>query len=123
LYTKATQTILDPYGAVYTWEFKETIMGLRREEVGERIIAQYDLPITLQDYLDQIEEQIELLMPNCVMMPGNFFDYKTLLICVFLSFYLSLFARAPTQTQRKSMKKSLKTLPSLTINSILGTFE
>jgi pseudouridine 5'-phosphatase len=72
LYTKGTQTILDPFGAVYTWEFKETIMGLPREEVGKRIIAHYDLPISLQEYLDQIEEQIELLMSNCVMMPGKF---------------------------------------------------
>jgi pseudouridine 5'-phosphatase len=82
LYTKATQNILDPFDKTYTWDFKETIMGLAREVVGTKIIEHYDLPISLDDYLEQMNEQIALLMPDCVLLPGN--NYKNIINIFFL---------------------------------------
>lgn len=71
LYTQATQKILDPYGKTYTWDVKVTLMGLQREDVSKKIVEIYDLPITWEEYADLVLEQIQLLMLNCNVCPGN----------------------------------------------------
>lgn len=46
-------------------------MGLQREDVSKKIVEIYDLPITWEEYADLVMEQIELLMLNCNLCPGN----------------------------------------------------
>lgn len=70
LYTEVTQCIAEPYGKVYTWEIKQTIMGLQREAAAAAIVKALDLPITAEEYVEISTEKINQLMGNCKMMPG-----------------------------------------------------
>jgi len=70
IYTQATQTILDRYGKTYTWEFKVTVMGLQTQEVSERIVEHYDLPMTWQEYAKLQRDLNEKLMVDAELMPG-----------------------------------------------------
>ncbi|CAH1284768.1 unnamed protein product [Diabrotica balteata] len=70
LYTKATQNILDQYGKTFTWEVKTQMMGLHGQEMAERIVKIYDLPISAQEYYKQALEQYYIIMPECQLMPG-----------------------------------------------------
>lgn len=70
IYTELTQVIADQYGKVYTWEIKQQIMGLQREEAAAAIIAALDLPMTPQEYVVVSTELILEMMPKCRMMPG-----------------------------------------------------
>ncbi|XP_063696108.1 probable pseudouridine-5'-phosphatase [Culicoides brevitarsis] len=72
LYSKATQNILDETGVkrTYTWDVKQTLMGLQREEVSKRIVEIYDIPLTWEEYMHRQQEQIEILMQNAQLMPG-----------------------------------------------------
>ncbi|XP_055644244.1 probable pseudouridine-5'-phosphatase isoform X3 [Toxorhynchites rutilus septentrionalis] len=70
LYTEMTQSICDPYGKSYTWEIKQSVMGLQRDEAAVAIVKALDLPITPEEYITISTEKINQLMGNCIMMPG-----------------------------------------------------
>jgi pseudouridine 5'-phosphatase len=73
LYTVVTQNILNEYapGKIYTWDVKITLMGLQKEAVSKEIVKLYDLPLTWEEYADLAQLQIEKLMRNCQLMPGE----------------------------------------------------
>lgn len=48
-----------------------TLMGLQKEAVSKRIVEIYDVPLTWQEYADLAQAQIEVLMKNCLLMPGK----------------------------------------------------
>ncbi|XP_053670954.1 probable pseudouridine-5'-phosphatase isoform X3 [Anopheles nili] len=70
LYTQVTQSIAEPYGKTYTWEIKQTIMGLQRDEAAEAIVAALELPLTPAEYVQVSTERINTVMENCQLMPG-----------------------------------------------------
>uniref|UniRef100_A0A336MLB5 CSON002811 protein n=1 Tax=Culicoides sonorensis TaxID=179676 RepID=A0A336MLB5_CULSO len=72
LYSQATQNILNETGVdkTYTWDVKQTLMGLQREEVSKRIVEIYDIPLTWEEYMNRQQEQIEILMQNAQLLPG-----------------------------------------------------
>ncbi|GAB0092419.1 pseudouridine-5'-phosphatase [Sergentomyia squamirostris] len=73
LYTKVTQAILDKYGdgQTYTWEMKTSLMGLQREEVAQRLVEHYNLPLTPEEYVELTMDHIKLLMSDCNQMPDT----------------------------------------------------
>ncbi|XP_052893339.1 probable pseudouridine-5'-phosphatase isoform X1 [Anopheles moucheti] len=70
LYTQVTQSIAEPYGKTYTWEIKQTIMGLQRDEAAEAIVAALELPLTPAEYVQISTERINRVMEQCQLMPG-----------------------------------------------------
>ncbi|XP_058452317.1 probable pseudouridine-5'-phosphatase isoform X2 [Malaya genurostris] len=70
LYTEVTQSIADPYGKIYTWEIKQSVMGLQREPAAIAIVEALELPITPEEYIEISTAKINELMPHCAMMPG-----------------------------------------------------
>ncbi|XP_058119028.1 probable pseudouridine-5'-phosphatase [Anopheles ziemanni] len=70
LYTEVTQSIAEPYGKTYTWEIKQTIMGLQRDEAAEAIVAALELPLTPAEYVQISTERINRVMEECQLMPG-----------------------------------------------------
>jgi hypothetical protein len=74
IYTVVTQNILNEYtpGKIYTWEQKIMLMGLQREAVSREIVKLFDLPLTWEEYADLAQLEIEKLMKNCHLMPGNY---------------------------------------------------
>lgn len=83
-----TQTILDETntGRTYTWDVKSSIMGFQRETVAEKIVKIYDIPLTVDEYLDRAQELIELYMSNCKTCPGNYQVQPLLISPVFFVF-------------------------------------
>lgn len=73
LYSKATQNILDETGVkrTYSWDVKQNLMGLQREEVSKKIVDIYEIPLTWEEYMNRQQEQIEVLMQNAQLLPGN----------------------------------------------------
>uniref|UniRef100_A0A2M3Z4S4 pseudouridine 5'-phosphatase n=1 Tax=Anopheles braziliensis TaxID=58242 RepID=A0A2M3Z4S4_9DIPT len=70
LYTQVTQAIAEPYGKTYTWEIKQSIMGLQRDEAAEAIVAALELPLTPEEYVKISTERINSVMEQCQLMPG-----------------------------------------------------
>ncbi|XP_037957277.1 probable pseudouridine-5'-phosphatase isoform X2 [Teleopsis dalmanni] len=70
LYTQATQSILDEYGATYSWEVKMKVMGLHSLEVGRIIVDTYNLPITPEEYTNRQRAATEKNMQDAELMPG-----------------------------------------------------
>lgn len=46
-------------------------MGLQREEVSKKIVDIYEIPLTWEEYMDRQQAQIEVLMQNAQLLPGN----------------------------------------------------
>lgn len=74
IYTVVTQNILNIHapGLIFTWDVKVTLMGLQKEDVSRKIVELYDLPLTWEEYADLAQIEIENLMKNCHLMPGNY---------------------------------------------------
>ncbi|XP_058062733.1 probable pseudouridine-5'-phosphatase isoform X1 [Anopheles bellator] len=70
LYTQVTQSIAEPYGKTYTWEIKQSIMGLQRDEAAEAIVAALELPLTPAEYVEVSNDLINRTMEQCQLMPG-----------------------------------------------------
>ncbi|CAO3642187.1 unnamed protein product [Cunninghamella blakesleeana] len=54
VYTEVTQIILDKYanGAKFTWEVKSKLMGRTGHESAAMVVDTYQLPLTVEEYLD-----------------------------------------------------------------------
>lgn len=70
LYTEVTQSIADPYGKTFTWEIKQSVMGLQRDPAAAAIVRALDLPMTPEEYVRVSTEKINQLMANAQLMPG-----------------------------------------------------
>lgn len=72
LYTQATQRILDEYGdgQLYTWEVKLSVMGNTHKQVAERIVQEYNLPMTWEEYSALQIKYCHELMPYAEILPG-----------------------------------------------------
>uniref|UniRef100_A0A8D8KPT7 pseudouridine 5'-phosphatase n=1 Tax=Culex pipiens TaxID=7175 RepID=A0A8D8KPT7_CULPI len=70
LYTEVTQSIADPYGKTFTWEIKQSVMGLQRDPAAAAIVKALDLPMTPEEYVQVSTEKINQLMSNAQLMPG-----------------------------------------------------
>lgn len=46
-------------------------MGKHGNEVAQLIVDTYELPITPEEYIEKAIEQIQMLMPNAKLLPGN----------------------------------------------------
>uniref|UniRef100_A0A8W7PA82 Uncharacterized protein n=1 Tax=Anopheles coluzzii TaxID=1518534 RepID=A0A8W7PA82_ANOCL len=79
LYTQVTQSIAEPYGKTYTWEIKQTIMGLQRDEAAEAIVAALELPLTPAEYVEISTERINRVMEQCQLMPDTEKIYENIL--------------------------------------------
>lgn len=70
MYTEITQSIVGPFGKTYTWELKETVMGMHQRASASTIVQALELPMTVDEYIAVFSEKINELMPLCKMMPG-----------------------------------------------------
>lgn len=58
-------------GKIYTWNVKQEVMGLQREEVAKRLIEIYELDMTPEEYNEKMDEQIDMLMGDSKLLEGN----------------------------------------------------
>lgn len=70
LYTEAYNRVIQQYGKVYTWEHKVQIMGFKGNEAAKTLIDILELPVTQQDFENQLQNIYPQIFPGCNMMPG-----------------------------------------------------
>ncbi|CAH0596340.1 unnamed protein product [Chrysodeixis includens] len=70
LYSMAIQNILSRYGKEYTFEFKQKLMGLQSHESAKMIISTHDLPLSVEEMMEESNKQFLELFPNSELMPG-----------------------------------------------------
>lgn len=64
LYSEATQRLLDPYDHIYTLELKKRCVGGDSRRSARLTIEEYDLPLTVDQYLDAREVYLLELFPT-----------------------------------------------------------
>ncbi|XP_026332380.1 pseudouridine-5'-phosphatase-like [Hyposmocoma kahamanoa] len=70
LYTIAFQNILSRFGKDYTFELKQRLMGLQSLETAKLIIKELDLPMTVEEFLEESNKEFEKLFPDTQVLPG-----------------------------------------------------
>lgn len=71
LYTVAFQNILSRFGTDYTFELKQKLMGLQSLETAKTIIKELDLPMTVEEFLEESNKEFEKLFPDTQVLPGT----------------------------------------------------
>ncbi|XP_011864571.1 PREDICTED: pseudouridine-5'-phosphatase-like [Vollenhovia emeryi] len=70
LYTKAFNRITNRYGKEYTWEHKVHLMGLKPKDAIECVIKMLELPLTVDEFKQEIIGIYQELFPQTNPMPG-----------------------------------------------------
>ncbi|XP_050690240.1 pseudouridine-5'-phosphatase-like isoform X1 [Eriocheir sinensis] len=70
LYTESTQALVTPYDKTYTWDIKVKCMGMKGHQSAQIIIDDLDLPLTVEQYLDQIAQHYTVFFPTAKLLPG-----------------------------------------------------
>ncbi|CAN8030718.1 unnamed protein product [Ixodes persulcatus] len=70
LYTEATQTIAQRFGKDYTWDVKVRVMGATGKDSARMVVDLLQLPLTTEQYLDEIDVLYARLFPTAQLMPG-----------------------------------------------------
>ena len=78
LYTSATEAVAAKYGSTdpsglplaFTWELKVKQMGLPSKQLAELIVKEMKLPITPDQYTQEVRKIQEETFPECKLLPG-----------------------------------------------------
>ncbi|KAM0733006.1 Pseudouridine-5'-phosphatase [Formica fusca] len=64
LYTKAFNRTTNRYGKEFTWEHKAHLMGFKSKDVAGYIIEELNLPLTPEEFKQEITEIYRELFPT-----------------------------------------------------------
>ncbi|XP_012148943.1 pseudouridine-5'-phosphatase isoform X2 [Megachile rotundata] len=70
LYSKAFNRIANRYGKEFTWEHKVKIMGFKTKAIAKVTIEMLDLPMTSEEFENEIVEIYKEIFPSANLMPG-----------------------------------------------------
>ena len=70
LYTQATQKVLDPFGHTYSMELKKRCMGGDSRLSAQMTIDEYDLPMSVDEYLSTRNDYLLELFPTSPEIDG-----------------------------------------------------
>ncbi|XP_034943655.1 pseudouridine-5'-phosphatase-like isoform X2 [Chelonus insularis] len=70
-YTVAFNRVVNKYGKEFTWEHKAATMGLQTNDNFSKIIEMLDLPITPEEFIQQVLPHYEELFSKSEMLPGT----------------------------------------------------
>ncbi|WP_411023503.1 HAD hydrolase-like protein, partial [Salmonella sp. s51228] len=72
IYTEVTQSIIGRFGKVYTWDVKSKVIGKIPAEATRTLLEGLGLTeqLTVEEFLNESEQKICKLFPNCPLMPG-----------------------------------------------------
>lgn len=71
LYTKAFKHITNRYNKEFTWEHKAHLMGCKTKDIANYLIKELELPLTVEEFKQEITEIYRELFPHTNPMPGN----------------------------------------------------
>ncbi|XP_042235719.1 pseudouridine-5'-phosphatase-like isoform X2 [Homarus americanus] len=70
LYTAATESVIEPFGKIFTWELKVAQMGQTAENCARIIINTLQISLSVEDYIKQVTQIHHKIMPSAQLMPG-----------------------------------------------------
>lgn len=70
LYTRILENMLEKYDKKFTWELKLKQMGKREQDSAKIAIDELNLPITVEQYLDEMHKGQAELFPKADLLPG-----------------------------------------------------
>ncbi|KAJ0172221.1 hypothetical protein K1T71_012194 [Dendrolimus kikuchii] len=70
LYSIGFQKVASRYGKEFTFALKSRIMGQQSKEFAGNIISELDLPMTVDEFLEETRLIFQDLFPLCQIMPG-----------------------------------------------------
>ncbi|XP_043590892.1 pseudouridine-5'-phosphatase-like [Bombus pyrosoma] len=70
IYTKAFNHITNRYGKEFTWEHKAKTMGFKTKDVARAVVEMLSLPITAEEFENEVVKLYQELFPSANMMPG-----------------------------------------------------
>lgn len=70
LYTKIMQKICGAHGKTFTWAVKAKQMGKKEREAGGVLIDELQLPITVDEYIKEVENQQRIIFAEAQLLPG-----------------------------------------------------
>ncbi|XP_071858387.1 pseudouridine-5'-phosphatase isoform X1 [Bombus fervidus] len=70
IYTKAFNHITNRYGKEFTWEHKAKTMGFKTMDVAQAVVEMLSLPITAEEFENEVVKLYQELFPSANMMPG-----------------------------------------------------
>jgi pseudouridine-5'-monophosphatase len=69
-YTRAHEIVAARYGKVFDWSVKCKMIGLRAHDSAAVMIAALQLPVTVDQYLEERKHLLEEMFPQADPMPG-----------------------------------------------------
>lgn len=70
LYSKAFNRITNRFGKEFTWEHKAHVMGFKTKNVARYVVEELELPLTPEEFRQEIAEIYRELFPQTNPMPG-----------------------------------------------------
>lgn len=72
LYSIGFQKVACRFGKEFTFGLKSRIMGQQSKEFAGIIIKELDLPLTVDEFLEETRKIFKELFPQSKLMPGKF---------------------------------------------------
>lgn len=72
LYSQAIQTVLHRFNKIYDWEMNVSLMGMHHMDVCTRIVENYDLPLTPEEYSKLQRAENEKILCKAEFKPGKY---------------------------------------------------
>lgn len=69
-YTRAHEIVAARYGKVFDWTVKSKMIGLRAQDSAAVMIAALQLPVTVDQYLEERKHLLEEMFPEAEPLPG-----------------------------------------------------
>ncbi len=69
-YTLAHQAMAARFGKTFDWTVKSKMIGLRAEDSAKVMLTALELPMTVEEYLEQRSRMLEQLFPQAEPLPG-----------------------------------------------------
>jgi pseudouridine-5'-monophosphatase len=69
-YTKAHEIVAARYGKVFDWSVKSKMIGLRAHDSAAVMIVALQLPLTVDQYLEERKHLLEEMFPQAEPLPG-----------------------------------------------------
>nr|CAH7731744.1 unnamed protein product [Callosobruchus chinensis] len=72
IYTAVANIVLGRYGKSLDLETKLSLMGFSGPDMAKRIVKIYQLPLTPEEYYEEVKREYQTVMPDCQLLPGRF---------------------------------------------------
>nr|CAH7731741.1 unnamed protein product [Callosobruchus chinensis] len=70
IYTAVANIVLGRYGKSLDLETKLSLMGFSGPDMAKRIVKIYQLPLTPEEYYEEVKREYQTVMPDCQLLPG-----------------------------------------------------